>query len=252
MLTIFETVKEIIAWINSNMVGIFMCIATFWAARKSIGYFDKKQTEKEIALVEEAYVAVIKSLDILKEVKEQSITIDRALLEGIKQDAKLCESAFIDPINNSIKLLNDNHKVFLDLYDYHIRISLFLKKEKYTIPLLLTLNVHRHTEILLKGMQLFLNIIKDGLFKNFPEQLRNQNRNTVLENFDNFACELWENIAPSDEQKQRFDEGDKSNDIEIRCIKGRNSKIITEAREKAIVYIDWLKERVEKYKNKKG
>jgi len=249
---IFETIKETIAWMNNNTVGLLMCIAAFWATRKSIGYFDKKQTEKEIALVEETYFVIIKSLDILDEVKDQSIIMDRKFLEEMKKNPKLYEVTFIDAINNGIKILDDNRKVFSDLYDYNIKIPLFLKEEQYKLPLLLTLNVYHHTKNLLNGMQSFLNTIKNGFYKDFPVQFQDMYRKFLLEDLDNCACELWECITPSDEQKKRFDEGDKNSNIEIRCIKGRNSKIITEVREKTIVYIDWLKKRVEKYKNKKG
>lgn len=116
-----------IAWANSNMVGLLSLIGVYWAARKSMGYFKRKQAEKEMRLVEETYIDLMKALDVLEDIKSQSITMDKALIDGLRSNPVMCIGAFIDPLNDSCKILENHRNIFTKLYEYQLQMLLFLR-----------------------------------------------------------------------------------------------------------------------------
>lgn len=241
---IADCVGSSIAWVNSNMIGVLSLIGAAWAACKSIGYFERKQVEKEMRLVEETYISLMKALDVLEDIKSQSITMDKKLLDGLRKNPQLCIAAFIDSLNDSYNILETHRNVFTDLYEHQLQMSLFFKDAKYTEPLLLTIAVYRHVELLLRGIKMLLGRLADAKNKFPPEMLGND--------CIDFASELWENITPTETQIKRFDEGDSSQDVQERTTKGRNSNAIKEARTAANVYKEWLEKQMRCYRKKQS
>lgn len=120
----------------------------------------------------------------------------------------------------------------------------FFKDSKYIEPLLLTIAIYRHTELLLRGIRMFLNRLAD------PKELLPL---ALLSNdCIDFASELWEKITPNEAQIKRFNEGYASSDMHMKAIKGRNSKAIEEARRDATIYKEWLEKQICCYRDKRS
>lgn len=237
-------ILDFIAWINNNAVGVISLLGAFWVARKSVGYFERKQVEKEMALVENAYISLMKALDVLKSIKSQSFPMDAPLVESLRENPSGCIWAFEESLKNSYQILEKNRDVFTDLYVHQLKISLFLKDENYNFPLLSTIELYKQTELLLTGLRIFINKLQNPQNQNIQHRLADD---SIL-----FASKLWEKIELTEDQKKKLKEGNASKNIYIRVAEGQNSLLIQEIHEKASVYGEWLRKQISKYRNKKS
>lgn len=198
-------------------------------------------------LIEDTYTYAIQAIDIIATIQNScSIIATRKFIESLKEYPKDYSSILLSHCTHFSKILEQNQNIFMALYNYQIKIKLFLYDNIYFFPIVDIITIHNKVKEYIEGIKLSAKALQEDKLTTFGIE-------EYIRLLDNTLVQLFDKIELNHIQKKDEEDWNKSKET-LGGIK-KYKWILTDlvkCKKKLEVYPECLKNKFSKNKNKKG